>query len=239
MRVLALLAVALLTAGCVNTVAGMPKRAVRPASTVAPLEQILPTDDEVKAAVGNDLPAHSPPATGGIDVLPNGIRDDSAAAPIECIGATDPLLRVVYEKGPIRGVATQTYWNYDSGVAVSSAHAGVVRLASSADAQRLFASFVAQWQKCAGTTVTMNTHDSENTELYSKVIDVKVEGPVLSVTLSDWDNHTTPPAPNEHAVGVESDVIVDVEAADQPGVQAGTRAIDLVKVMLRKVSSTN
>ncbi len=238
-RVLGLLGVGLLGAGCVNTVVGVPTRAVRPTTGVAPLEQILPTDEEVRTAVGNDLPPHSKPETGGIEVLPNGIRDDSGAAPIECIGATGPLLRVVYEKGPIRAVAKQTYWNYDLGVAVFSAHAGAVRLASSADAQQLFASFVSQWQKCVGTTVTMFTHDAENTELYSKVADVKVDGPILSATLINWDNHHTPQAPNEHAVGVESDVIVDAEAAVQSGVAAGTRAIDLVKVMLRKVASTN
>jgi len=50
---------------------------------------------------------------------------------------------------------------------------------------------------------------------------------------------THPAIPNEHAVGVESDVIVDVKTAIGPGGEAGTRAIDLVKLMLRKVSSTN
>jgi hypothetical protein len=238
-RSLALVGICLLSAGCVNTVVGMPTRAGRPAAGVAPLEQIVPTDDEVKTPVGNDLPSHSPPVVGGIDVLPNGIRDDSAAAPIECIGAVEPLLRVVYEKGPVRAAAEQTYWNYDFGVAVSSAHAGVVRFASSEAAQRLFASFIPQWQKCAGTTVTIYTHDSENTALYSKVTDVKVDGPILSATVIGWDNHHTPPFPNEHAVGVQADVVVDVEVAIGPGGEAGTRAIDLVKLMLRKVSSTN
>jgi hypothetical protein len=238
-RALALLAVALLTAGCVNTVVGMPTRASRPAAVVAPLDQVLPTGEEVRTAVGNDLLPEGPPLTGGIDVLPNGIRDDNDAAPIECIGATAPLLRVVYEKGSVRAAATQTSWNSDLSVAVFSVHAGAVRLASSDAAQRLFASFILQWQKCAGTTVTMHTHDSENTVLYSKVTDVKVDGPILSATVIDWDNHHTPPFPNEHAVGLESDVIVDVKVADGPGVEAGTRAIDLVKVMLRKVSSTN
>jgi hypothetical protein len=238
-RSLALLAVALLTAGCVNTVVGMPTRAGRPAAGVVPLEQILPTGEEVSTAVGNDLLPEGPPLTGGIDVLANGIRDDSDASPIDCIGATAPLLRVVYEKGSVRAAATQTSWNSDLSVAVFSVHAGAVRLASSADAQRLFASFIPQWQKCAGTTVTMHIHDSENTVLYSKVTDVKVDGPILSATVVTWDNHHTPQSPNEHAVGVESDVIVDVKTAIGPGGEAGTRAIDLVKLMLRKVSSTN
>lgn len=238
-RALALLAVALLTAGCVNTVVGMPTRASRPAAGVAPLEQVLPTGEEVSTAVGNELLPEGPPLTGDIDVLANGIRDDSDASPIDCIGATAPLLRVVYEKGSVRAAATQTSWNSDLSVAVFSVHAGAVRLASSADAQRLFASFIPQWQKCAGTTVTMHIHDSENTVLYSKVTDVKVDGPILSATVVTWDNHHTPQSPNEHAVGVESDVIVDVKTAIGPGGEAGTRAIDLVKLMLRKVSSTN
>jgi hypothetical protein len=238
-RAVALLSVGVLSAGCANTVAGMPTRSPRPSRAAAPLEQILPTDDEVKTAIGNDLPPHTPAEVGGIEVLPDGIRDNSAAAPIDCIGAVEPLLRIVYEKGPVRAAATQTYWNYDLGVAVSSAHAGAVRFTSSEAAQRLFASFIPQWQKCDGTTVTLYTHDSENTELYSKVTDVKVDGPILSATIVGWDNHHTPPFPNEHALGIQSDVIVDVEAAIGPGGQAGTRAIDLVKVMLRKVASTN
>ncbi|MEZ0350469.1 sensor domain-containing protein [Mycobacterium sp. pR1184] len=233
------MAVALLTAGCVNTVVGMPKRAVHPASPVVALEQVLPTDDEVTAAAGNPLMPEGPPQVGAIDVLPNGIRDDNDAAPIACIGATSPLLRVVYEKGLVRAVATQTYWNPDLSVPVFGVRAGVVRLASSTDAQRFFASFVPQWQRCDGTTVTMYTHDTENTELYSKVTDVKVDGPILSATVISWDNHHTPQSANEHAVGVESDVIVDVRVSVGPHVEAGTRAIDLARVMLRKVSSSN
>jgi hypothetical protein len=238
-RGIALLAVAVLTAGCVHTVVGMPKRAVHPASPVVPLERVLPTDDEVKAAVGNPLMREGPPQVGGIEVLPNGIRDDNDAAPIECIGVTSPLLRVVYEKGSVRAVAAQTYWNPDLSVPVFGVRAGAVRLASSTDAQRLFASFVPQWQKCEGTTVTMYTHDAENTELFSKVTDVKVDGPILSATVIGWDNHHTPPTPDEHVVGVESDVVVDVRVSVGPHVEAGTRAVDLARVMLQKVSSTN
>ncbi|MFZ1174811.1 MAG: sensor domain-containing protein, partial [Mycobacterium sp.] len=105
--------------------------------------------------------------------------------------------------------------------------------------QRLFASFVKQWQQCAGTTVTMYTHDTSNTEFHSKVDDVKVDGPVLSATIISWDNHHTPQSPEERAVGVQADVIADVKVAVRPHAQAGTRAIDLANVMLRKVLSTN
>ena len=238
-RAVALVGISLLGTGCVNTVAGTPTRIGRLGGAVLPLEQVLPDGAEASAAVGNELPPHNPPLVGGIDLLPNGIRDSGGAAPIECLGAVAPAMRIVYENGPVRAAATQDYWNYDSGVAASSATAAAIRLASPADAQRLFASFVKQWQRCAGTTVTMYTHDTSNTELYSKVTNTRVDGPLLSATVIAWDNHHTPPCPDERAVGVEGDVIADVKVAVGPHAQAGTRGIEVAEVMLRKVSNSN
>jgi PknH-like extracellular domain len=238
-RAVVLVGVSLLGTGCVTTVAGTPARIGRPGGAALPLEQVLPDGAEVAAAVGNELPPHSPPLVGGIDVLPNGIRDSGGAAPFECLGAVAPAMRIVYENGSVRAAATRNYWNYDSSVAVSSATAAAIRLASPADAQRLFASFVKQWQHCAGTTVTMYTHDSSNTELYSRVTDTRVDGPLLSATIIAWDNHHTPPCPDERAVGIEGDVIADVKVAIGPHAQAGTRGIEIAEVMLRKVSSSN
>ncbi|MGD1170875.1 sensor domain-containing protein [Mycobacterium seoulense] len=235
----ALVGIGLLSTGCVTTVAGTPTRIGPLGGAGLPLEQVLPDGAEVGAAVGNALPPHSPPLVGGIDMLPNGIRDNGGAAPVECLGAIAPAMRVVYETGQVRAAATQDYWNYDSGVAVSSATAAAIKLASPADAQRLFASFVTQWQHCAGTTVTVHTHDPSNTELYSKVTNTRVDGPILSATVVAWDNHHTPPCPQERAVGVRADVVADVKVAVGPGAQAGTRAVDVVQAMLRKVSSSN
>lgn len=239
MRAVALAGISMLGTGCVTTVAGTPTRAGRVGGSVLPLEQVLPDATEAGAAVGNRLPPHNPALVGGIDVLPNGIRDSGGTAPIECLGVVAPAMRIVYEPGHVRAAATRDYWNYDSGVAVSSATATAIRLASAADAQRLFGSFVKQWQHCDGTTVTMYTHDSSDTELYSKPTGTRVDGPVLSSTVIAWDNHHAPPCPDERAVGVQGDVIAEAKVADGPRVQAGTRAIDLVDVMLRKVSSSS
>ncbi|OBI39620.1 sensor domain-containing protein [Mycobacterium sp. E2238] len=239
MRAVVMVGIGLLSTGCVTTVNGTPVRAGHLGAAALPLEQVLPDDAEVSAAVGNELPPHSPAQVGGIDLLPNGIRDSGGAAPIQCLGVVAPAMRIVYEPGHVHAAATQNYWNYDSGVAVSSATAAAIKLAATADAQRLFASFVEQWQRCDGTTVTIYTHDSSNTELYSKVTDTRVDGPVLSATVVAWDNHHAPPCPLERAVGVKGDVIADVKVADGPRVQAGRRAVDLVEVMLRKVSSSN
>lgn len=211
--VIAVLSAAVLSTGCVRVVDGTVSHtgAVQRDITVS-AKDILPDAEEVRAAVGNDLPAHEPPLVGGIDLLANGIRNNSDAAPIECIGAISVALRVVYEKGPVTAAATQTYWNYDFGVAASSAHAAVIKLATAPEAQRLFASFAQQWRQCEGTTVTMYTRDSENTELYSKVTDVKPEGATLSAIVMGWDNHHTPPFPVEHAIAVGSEFIVDVDS---------------------------
>ncbi|OBH74618.1 hypothetical protein A5681_12555 [Mycobacterium scrofulaceum] len=239
MRAAALVGISLLSTGCVTTVTGTPARAGHLGAATLPLEQVLPDGAEINAAVGNELPPHGPAQVGGIDLLPNGIRDSGDATPIQCLGVVAPAMRVVYEPGHVHAVATQDYWNYDSGVAVFSATAAAIKLASTADAQRLFASFVEQWQRCDGATVTTFTHDSSNTELYSKATETRVDGPVLSATVVAWDNHHAPPSPDERAVGVKGDVIADVKVADGPRAQAGRRAIDLVEVMLRKVSSSN
>ncbi|OBF76553.1 hypothetical protein A5750_08600 [Mycobacterium sp. 852002-51613_SCH5001154] len=239
MRAVVLVGIGLLSTGCVTTVNGTPTRAGHLGGATLPLEQVLPDGPEVNAAVGNELPPHRPAQVGDIDLLANGIRDSDGAAPIQCLGVAAPAMRIVYEPGRVRAAATQDYWNYDSGVAVPGATAAAIKLASTADAQRLFTSFVEQWQRCDGTTVTMYTHDSSNTGLYLKATDTRVDGPVLSATVIAWDNHHTPPCPDERAVGVKGEVIADVKVADGPRVQAGRRAIDLVEVMLRKVSSSS
>lgn len=239
-RVFTVLGVGMLGTGCVSTVDGTAARtSPRAGTTTMPLEQLLPSDEELRATMGNELDQNLPPLAGEIDMLPDGYRSNQEASPIDCIGPTYPGLRVVYEKGPVREVAVQNYWNYDLDVMVSDASAAVVRLSSAAGAQRLFTSFVAQWQQCAGTTVTMRTLDSSKSQWFSKVTHVEFHAGVLWATLETWDTNQTRPALVERAVGLESDVIADVGVDVYPNVQTGSRATDLVKAMLRKLSGTN
>ncbi len=239
-RVVAVLSVAVLGTGCVSTVDGAAARmSPRAGTTTRPLEQLLPTDEELRATMGNELDQNLPPRAGEIDMLPDGYRSNQEASPIDCIGPTYPGLRVVYEKGPVREVAVQNYWNYGLDVMVPDASAAAVRLSSAAGAQRLFTSFVAQWQQCAGTTITMRTLDSSKSQWFSKVTHVDFHAGVLSAILERWDTHQTPPALVERAVGLQSDVIADVDVAVHPNVQTGSRAIDLVKTMLRKLSGAH
>ena len=85
----------------------------------------------------------------------------------------------------------------------------------------------------------MYTRDSENTELYSKVTDVKPDGATLSAIVMGWDNHHTPPFPVEHAIAVGSEFIVDVDVALGVHTHAGTRAVEIVNAMLRKIPRPN
>lgn len=199
--------------------------------------QYLPTAAEIAKAVGDPLEPAGPPKIGGIDVLPDGIRDSSGATPLDCLGAVTPLMRVVYSDGGVRDVAWRDYSRFGEQLTVSSAEAGVVRMESAEAAQRLFARFVTQWRSCAGTTVTLHAGSGG---LDLTVTDVRVDGPVLSATiLGDGGDGTS--YPTEHAVGVAADCVVDVDVAvtdpDPARRVAAGRASDLVRITLAKLGS--
>jgi hypothetical protein len=230
---IAALSVAVLAA-CTTTVGGS---AVRGAALAVPVEQILPTVAEVSAAVGNTLDPGGFPASGGIDLLPNGIRDDSVASPIDCLGPVMPFMRVVYEKDDVRTAAWQEFSRFGAGEAVSSADAGVVGFGSDAEAQRVFVAFTATWRACEGTTVTTHTRDAD---LYATITEVRVQGPILSATILTGDSRDASRFPTERALGVAQGRIVDVDVAvtgSSPAdrVAAG-RAVKLAEVMLEKVN---
>lgn len=202
-----------------------------------PLQQLLPTADEVGTVVGNPLDLAGPAKTGGVEVLPSGIRDSAGATPLDCLGVVTPLMRVVYDDSGVRAVAWRDYSRFGAGLAVSSAEAGVVRLDSEEAAARMFARFTTQWQSCAGTTVTLHAGSGG---LDLTATDVRVDGRVLRATvLSDGGDGTV--FPTEHAVGVSRDCVVDVDVAitdpDPARRVPATRAADLVRVILAKVDA--
>jgi len=197
------------------------------------LQQALPTAEQVRVAVGNRLDPTGQPVLGSIDVLPNGIRGDDAVDPIECLGAITPLMRWVYEKGDVRGVAWQDFARFGEGQTVSSADTGVVRFASDAEAARMFSQFVTRWRSCEGGRVGINVGSGD---LGLSVTNVAVAGPILSATILSGETDTDPGFPTEHAVGLSADCIVDVDVAvtapDPAKRIAARRAIDLVQAML-------
>jgi hypothetical protein len=221
-------------AACNNSIDGSALRQ-RPSS----LQQALPTAEQVRAAVGNRLDPTGQPVLGSIDVLPNGIRGDDAVDPIECLGVITPLMRWVYEKGDVRGVAWQDFARFGEGQTVSSADTGVVRFSSDAEASRMFSQFVTRWRSCEGGRVGINTGGGD---LGLSVTNVAVAGPILSATILSGETDTDPGFPTEHAVGLSADCIVEVDVAvtaPEPAKRiAATRAIDLVRAMLGNLSGS-
>ena len=221
-------------AACTSAIDGSALR-----QRASSLQQALPTAEQVRDAVGNRLDPTGQPVLGSIDVLPNGIRGDDAVDPIECLGAITPLMRWVYEKGDVRGVAWQDFARFGEGQTVSSADTGVVRFASDAEATRMFSQFVTRWRSCEGGRVGINTGGGD---LGSSVTNVTVAGSILSATILSGETDTDPGFPTEHAVGLSADCIVDVDVAvtapDPAKRIATTRAIDLVQVMLDNLNGS-
>lgn len=201
------------------------------------LQQVLPTPDQVAQAVGNPLDPTGPEITGSITLLPNGIRDNSDATPLDCLGPATPLMRVVYEQGNVRDVALRDFARYGKGETVSSAHTGVVRFASDADAARMFATFVTRWQSCDDVTVTV--HITPTSALEWTVTDVRQVAGILSAVVLSGETRDQPAFPTERALGLSGDCIVDVDVAVTDVLPArrvaGTRAVDLVQAMLDNI----
>jgi len=241
-RVAAVLSLTALSAGCVNVAPGTATPVEnRPAGGI---EQILPTTEEVAAGVGAELETNGPPAVGGIDKLDSGLRDNNDAAPIECLGAVEPRERVVYEHAAVRAAAIQGYWNHQRGRGgVLAVRAAAIELPSATAARALFDEFVLQWKRCSGHTVTITKEDRIHVMWYVKVGEVAAPDPLLTTTNNWWDDRPDKGFPAGRALGIASDVIVDVDVdMDRdhgPPSPVGNRATDIADVMLRKVTRTS
>jgi len=209
----------------------------------------LPTAEQVAQAVGNPLDPVGQGRVGGIELLPNGIRDSDDVSPLDCLGAATPLMRVVYEDryengsatAAITGVALQDFARYGAGLTVSGAHTGVVRLSSEAEAARLFKAFAAQWRACAGTTVSV--HVAPGSSVDWEVTDVREDDRILSATILTADSGGQPPLPTEHALGIVADCIVEADVAVTaalPELRVATgRAVELVRMMRDGLAAGN
>lgn len=170
---------------------------------------------------------------GGIGLLPNGIRNSDEVSPLECLGAATPLMRVVYERGDIRGVGLQDFSRYGEGLTVSSAHTGVVRFGSEAEAARMFEAFAEQWRYCAGTLVRVQV--TATSSLDWTVTDVRQSDGIVSATVFNGETDRQAAFPVEHAIGLAGDCIIDVDVAvtdAEPSRRVVTgRAAELVRLI--------
>lgn len=219
--------------GCAHTVTGSARQAARAV-------EILPTEDDVTAAVGNNLSTFGfRPFIGNVEILPDGYRTDADATPIACVAVTDTAPRIVYEPAPVIEAARQSYFNWDSGVDISGADAAVVRMSKADSALATFESFVRRWQQCDGVSVVKRPWGRAKSEIDADVSEVREANMVMSATARTHGSTNVQAATYERAIGVRADTIVEVSLAVTPQAArkpaAPTPAVRLVQVMLDKV----
>jgi hypothetical protein len=219
--------------GCAPTVTGSAWQAARAV-------EILPTEGEVTAAVGNTLSTFGfRPFIGNVEILPDGYRTETDASPIACVAVTDTAPRIVYEPAPVLEVARQSYFNWDAGVDISGADAAAVRLSTTDTARATFEAFVRHWQQCDGVAVVKRPGGQTKSEIVADVSEVSEANMVLSATVRTHGRPDVRAATYERAIGVRSDTVVEVSVAITPQGErqstAPTPAVRLVQVMLDKV----
>jgi len=245
-RLMALLAVVMLAAGCVVTVGG----AAQPASLSTPqsltgrtIKHVLLGDSALSRILKEPLniDPRFPPRFGG----PETLQDEMFAWPNDCLGVAVMLQQYVYQSRSIKGVAAETWRHAAMSSEVTSVKEGVVSLPTAADANALFAEFSQQWQKCDGTTLPL---PGAAVRLKAKITDVEAATSVVAATVStDW---ASPSSDSEsiaagRAIGVQGNCLIEVEVdffntsnppRHRPG-DINTSAIDIARAMMDKVSA--
>lgn len=225
-----------LAAGCTTTVDGIAfdDPAGRP-STVRPLDGILPTAEELSAALGvAPTGLMGQLVEGGADTLLRGVDRDQAT-PVECVSTTYRLQQAVYGASSVRSVASRSWAAGSVDGPALSGFFGVVQLGSVEDADAFFTAAAQDWQQCDGKTVVLQRGGAGAGE-QSLISDVHVDAPVVSaVVLHTGQGSGTP---IQRALGVAGDAIVDVELTDVAGARSGGAggAVGVAEIMLHKLT---
>ena len=253
--VVACLLVVLLSAGCTSVIAGDP----RPATGLKPrpligqtIMQVLLDDAVLSKILNQSFTAKSalPSRFGGPETLQQAF---GLVSPVDCAGVTTMMEKSAYQSGQVKNVARETWWNAGGPARVISVAEGVVALSTAAEATALFEKFSQQWDRCDGTTVTIERPsiiiDRAGTTLSGKISDVHVANSVLAATvLVDTRLPGSPPSgprPVARAVGVRGNCLVEVDVAffgarspsDQGSGDVTTSAVEIAHAMMDKVSA--
>jgi hypothetical protein len=203
------------------------KEAAKP-SVSRPLNQVLPTGEELTTTLGVGPGFSGQLVVGGADMLLAGVGE-AEATPIECVSAGYRLQKMVYAASPVRQVASQSWAGGDLSGPPVSGFFGAVKFATADDAQGFFAASADKWRRCNGKTLVL--HQPEHgADGVSRITDVVVEGTVVSAVVLHDDGSTI-----QRALGMASDCVVDVEITDA-GRGGGARgAVDVANLMLQKI----
>ncbi len=198
-------------------------------SPARPLDQALPTADELATTLG---------AKGFIGQLVEGGPDmllasvsESDATPAACVGPAYSLQKVPYQVSPVREVASRTWAGGSFDGPPVSGFFGVVKFASPADARSFFAASADNWHRCNGQTVVL-TRPEHGAQGSSKITDVTVDNAMVSALVMR-DAGTA----IQRALGVAADCIVDVEITDPNEVSDARGAVDVANLMVQKIGN--
>jgi hypothetical protein len=199
-------------------------------SASRPLNQVLPTGDELTATLGVGPGFTGQLVVGGADMLLQGVGE-SEATPIECVSAGYQLQKVVYAASPVREVASQSWAGGDLNGPPLSGFFGAVEFATADDAQRFFAASADKWRRCNGQTMVLRQPE-HGADGVSRITDVVVDSTVVSAVVLHDDGSTI-----QRALGVASDRVVDVEIADVDRGGGARGAVAVTNLMLRKIKN--
>jgi PknH-like extracellular domain len=249
---IACLWVVVLATGCTHVVGG----AVRPAANVKPrplsgqtVKQVLFDDAALSKIFNQPFEGSKMNRSwfGGPDKLRSSGRDASSRP--ECFGVTELQEKSEYasDRGAadVKDVAGQAWWHTGGSAKVMVVEEGIVTLPTAVAANALFTKFIAQWQQCAGATVTVA---SGNYTFNQAISDVRVADSVLAATVSvTSDMSPTDPSaiPHARAVGIRVNCVVEVDVAfysstdlgDRGSADVNTSGIDLAHRMMDRVSA--
>ncbi|WP_234791630.1 sensor domain-containing protein [Mycolicibacterium mucogenicum] len=234
--------------GCSTTVGGSasgPRVSTSAKDLLRTARQALPDAGEVSTAVGSPLQTRAESSVGGVDLLPDGMKD---ASPIECLGVRAPRMRQTYIGAPVTAVVEGQWATSaapqqipDPDVQVVAA---VLELDSPDSARSWYSKFVSQWLLCNGTTVrtasaSTNAHDTDT----AKITQVADSMGVLdaAVLVSGGGPNIGNPLVNQRALTAVSHFLVDVEVTQIGGramdLAANSLAIAVVRLIANKIMS--
>jgi hypothetical protein len=192
-----------------------------------PLGGAIPTADELSSTLGA-AGFMGQLVDGGADMLLAGVGE-SGATPTECVGAAHSLQRVVYQGGPVRDVASQSWAGGPLDGPPRTGFFGAVRFATPDAARAFFAASADSWHRCNGQTVVLQQPE-HSTQSASRIADVTVDESVLSAIVMRDGGATI-----QRALGVAGDCVVDVELSTTDQSATARAALDVAALMLRKI----
>ncbi|MGE2690409.1 sensor domain-containing protein [Mycolicibacterium pulveris] len=226
------LSACVLLAGCSAQVADPPALRIAEVAKPSPvraLAQVLPSADELTAMLGA-AGFSGQLVEGGPDVLLRSVGQ-AEATPADCVSTGYPLQHTVYDAGPVRTVASQSWAGGDAGGPSASGFFGVVQFATVDDAREFFAAAADKWHRCNGETLVLH-HPGSQTSAAGRITDVTVDHSTISAIVLHDAGSTV-----QRALGIAADCVVEVEISEHAGPDPmGARdAVSVADLMLQQI----